>query len=187
MTQNLYAENIYYVASSLDGFIADSDNAIDWLLQFGFEAYQEHYDAFLRGIGALVMGSSTYEYLLAEEGGSWPYGDLPTHVLTSRSLPTIAGARVRFHSGAIAAIDEEARASAGERDVWVVGGGSVAAQYLDAGLLHELRVTVMPIVLGGGVPVLPVAATTAPLRLTGTTPFAGGAVELAYTLDAARD
>jgi dihydrofolate reductase len=179
--------NVYYVASSLDGYIADSHDSIDWLLEFGFEAYQEHYDAFLQRIGALVMGSSTYEYLLAEEGETWPYGDLPTHVLTSRSLPAIPGADLTFHSGAIAAVDEEARASAGDRDVWVVGGGAVASQYLDAGLLHELLVTVMPVVLGAGVPVLPVAATSRPLRLTGTTPFAGGAVELAYAIDTARD
>jgi dihydrofolate reductase len=174
--------NTYYVASSLDGFIADSANAIDWLLQFGFEAYQEHYDAFIAGIGTLVMGSSTYEYILAEGGDAWPYGDRPTFVLTSRGLPVIAGADIRFRSGGIAVIDAEARASAGDRDVWVVGGGAVAAQYLDAGLLHSLRVTVMPIVLGSGIPVLPVGATTAPLRLTATTPFAGGAVELAYDL-----
>jgi dihydrofolate reductase len=181
----LMSRNIYYVASSLDGFIADSRNAIDWLLQFGFEPFQEHYDVFFRRIGALVMGSATYEYLLAEEAESWAYGDLPTYVLTSRSLPVIAGADVTFVSGAASDLDERVRASAGDRDVWVVGGGAVAAQYLDAGLLDELRVTIMPVVLGAGVPVLPVASTTPPFRLTGTTPFTGGAVELAYEVDTA--
>jgi dihydrofolate reductase len=175
-------DTVYYVASSIDGFIADEADAIDWLLQFGFDAYQEHYDAFIAGVGALVMGSSTYRFLLDEEGEAWPYGDRPTHVLTSRTLPMLDGADVRFESGDIRGVDERARASAGDRDVWIVGGGNVAAQYLDAGLLDTLRVTVMPIVLGHGVPLLPVGSITAPLRMVGTTPFAGGAVELAYAV-----
>ena len=76
----------YYVAASADGYIADRQNRLDWLLRYGFEAYQEHYDAFLAGVGALTMGAATYEFVLAE-GGGWAYGDRPAWVFTHRELP----------------------------------------------------------------------------------------------------
>lgn len=169
----------YYVASSLDGFVAAPGDDLDWLLQFGFEPFQEHYDQFFAGVGAIVMGSTTYEWLVAHEG-SWPYTDLPTWVFTSRSLTAPNGADVRFVSGDVADHQDRITRAAGARDVWVVGGGLLAAQYKQTGLLDELRITVMPIALGAGSPLLPVAAPTAVFELVGTTPFVGGAVELHY-------
>uniref|UniRef100_A0A942Y842 Dihydrofolate reductase n=1 Tax=Neobacillus citreus TaxID=2833578 RepID=A0A942Y842_9BACI len=169
----------YYVASSLDGFVAAPGDDLDWLLRFGFEPFQEHYDRFFAGVGALVMGSSTYEWALAHDD-AWPYPGLPTWVFTSRVLPVPEGADVRFVSGDVAAHQADVQRSAGDRDVWVVGGGLLAAQYQQAGLLDELRVTVMPIALGAGAPLLPVAAATDVLDLVGTTTFSGGAVELHY-------
>lgn len=176
-------QTIYYVASSLDGFIADADNGIDWLLRFGFDSFQEHYDGFLAGVGAIVMGSATYEFMLGESAASpWPYAGLPTWVVTSRELPPIDGANVSFVSGPVAGFDARVRESADGRDVWIVGGGAVAAQYADAGMLDRLFVTVMPIVLGSGVPLLPVASHTGVLRLESTTRFAPGAVGLDYAV-----
>ena len=176
-------QNIYYVASSLDGFIADADNGIDWLLGFGFESFQEHYDEFLAGIGAIVMGSATYDFMLGESVTSpWPYADLPTWVVTSRELPSVDGANISFVRGSVVDFDSRVRESAGERDVWIVGGGDVAAQYADAGLLDRLLVTVMPIVLGRGVPLLPVTSHTGVLTLESTTQFDPGAVGLAYAV-----
>jgi dihydrofolate reductase len=176
-------QNIYYVASSLDGFIADADNGIDWLLGFGFESFQEHYDDFLAGVGAIVMGSATYDFMLGESAVSpWPYAGLPTWVVTSRELPSIDGANISFVRGPVADFDARVRESAGDRDVWIVGGGDLAAQYADAGLLDRLLVTVMPIVLGSGVPLLPVASHTGVLTLESTTRFAPGAVGLDYTV-----
>jgi len=177
------AKTIYYVASSLDGFIADADNGIDWLLRFGFENFQEHYDAFLARIGAIVMGSATYEFMLGDSASSpWPYAGLPTWVVSSREQPVIEGADLSFVSGPVADFDPAVRDSAGDRDVWIVGGGDLAAQYADAGLLDEMFVTVMPIVLGSGVRLLPVAAHTGVLTLESTTQFAPGAVGLAYSV-----
>jgi len=172
---------IYYVASSLDGFIADENDGLDWLLQFGFEAYQEHYDRFVSGVGAVVMGSATYEFVLAEGAEAWTYTQ-PGFVLSGRELPAVADADIRFRSGDIGAIHAEAVAAAAGQDVWVVGGGNVAAQYLEAGLLDELHVTFMPIVLGSGKRLLPVTAPTSRLTLLNTTHFDGGAVELQYSL-----
>ncbi|MFF1573742.1 dihydrofolate reductase family protein [Leifsonia sp. NPDC058292] len=176
------ARTLYYVASSIDGFIADSDDRIDWLLQFGFEAYDEHYQRFLSGIGAIVMGAATYDFLLGDENLEWPYAGIPTWVVTHRDLPVVAGADITFFAGDIGTLDTELRAAAGDRDVWVVGGGSVAAQFADAGLLDQLHVTIMPILVGSGKPLLPVGQASPPLELLRTTPFAGGAVEHVYTL-----
>ncbi|HEY2556746.1 MAG TPA: dihydrofolate reductase family protein [Diaminobutyricibacter sp.] len=172
----------YYVASSIDGFIADADDNIEWLEQFGFAAFEDDYKAFYAGIGAIVMGAVTYEFLLKQPNLEWPYPGIPTWVLTHRRLPPIAGAELVFWAGEIAQLDEVARDAAGDRDVWVVGGGDVAAQFADAGLLDELRVTVMPIIVGSGKPLLPVAHASAPLTLVSTTPFEGGAVGLVYRL-----
>src|SRR4051812_17901013 len=176
------ARTLYYVASSIDGFIADADDKIDWLLQFGFETFDEHYQRFLSGIGAIVMGAATYDFLLADADLHWPYEGIPTWVVTHRELPVVAGADITFFAGDIAQLDAELRAAAGDRDVWVVGGGSVASQFADAGLLDELHVTIMPILVGAGNPLLPVAQVGSPLELLRTTPFDGGAVEHVYRL-----
>ncbi|WP_309125756.1 dihydrofolate reductase family protein [Kocuria sp.] len=175
----------YYVAASADGYIADRENHLDWLLQYGFEAYQDHYDGFLADVGALAMGASTYEFVL-RQGEKWPYGGLPTWVFTHRELPRIAGADLRFVQGPVALHAEASRESAGGRNLWVVGGGRLAAQFADAGLLDELWLTLMPIALGGGHPVLPTAAAK-DLRLQRTTHFEGGAVELRYALSPGRE
>lgn len=172
----------YYVASSIDGFIADADDHIEWLEQFGFAPYEDDYKTFFAGVGAIVMGSVTYEFLLGQPNLEWPYPGLPTWVLTHRHLPEIEGAHPEFWSGDVGRLDADVRAAAGDRNVWVVGGGDVAAQFADAGLLDELRVTVMPIVVGSGKPLLPVARPSAPLALVSTTPFEGGAVGYVYRL-----
>ncbi|WP_439693325.1 dihydrofolate reductase family protein [Curtobacterium sp. SP.BCo] len=170
---------IYSVASSLDGFVAAPGDDLDWLLQFGFEPFQEHHDRFVADVGAIVMGSTTYEWLLAHDD-TWAYPGLPTWVFTTRDLAAPDGAEVQFVSGPVADHQADVERAAGGRDVWVVGGGLLAAQYQQAGLLDELRVTVMPIALGAGAPLLPVAAPTPVFELMGTTPFTGGAVELHY-------
>jgi dihydrofolate reductase len=171
----------YYVAASADGYIADRDNDLGWLMAFGFEQFQAHYDAFMADVGALVMGAATYEFILREESG-WSYAQRPTWVFTHRRQPRIDGADLRFVQGDVAAEHPRIVESAGGKDVWLVGGGAVAAQFADAGLVDELLVTYLPVVLGGGFPVLPVARQLG-LRLEGTTPFPDGAVEFAYAID----
>jgi dihydrofolate reductase len=167
---------VYYVASSLDGFIADEHDGLDWLFQFGFEAFQDHYDRFLAGVGALVMGSTTYEFVRREE--PWPY-ELPTWVLTSQDREAPSGADVRFASGEVSELLPRLVESAAGRDLWIVGGGGVAAAFAEAGALDEMRTTVMPVVLGRGKQLLPFTRTQ-PLELAGTTTFAGGAIELVH-------
>lgn len=152
----------YYTATTLDGFIADPDNSLDWL----FTRQQDrngllNYAEFIAGVGALAMGSTTYEWILERELGGkdpvdwkWPY-DMPCWVFTHRQLTVVPGARVEFASGDVATVHEKMLAPAGGRNLWVVGGGDLAGQFADAGLLDEVIVYVAPVTLGGGAPLLP--------------------------------
>ena len=169
----------YYVAQSLDGFIAAADDRIDWLLAFGFEAFQEGYDRFFAGVGAIVMGAGTLRFLL-EEGAPWAYPGLPVWVLTHGEVPSIEGADIRVVSDDVVRVAREARAAAGGRSVWLVGGGATAAQFAEIGEIDELIVTVMPLTLGSGARLLPTTGEPHSWELTGTSAFENGAVELRY-------
>jgi dihydrofolate reductase len=175
---------VYYCAQSLDGYIARADDTIDWLTGYEGEyagadelPLGENYERFMAGVGALVMGSATYAFVLDLD--EWPYPDHPVWVLTTRDLPVPGGADVRIVSGDVGALHEELVASAAGRDVWVVGGGNVASQYADAGLLDRVEVTVVPVVLGTGKPLFDRALGDR-LQLVSTKPYANGMVELRY-------
>ena len=163
------ARTIYYTASSADGFIADPDNSLDWLVGTDHDLpadHPDHYDAFIAGIGALVMGSTTYEWVTTHEPSSletWAY-EQPTWICTHRELTLPARGRVETHAGDVAGLHPRLVEAAQGKDVWVVGGGDLAGQFLDAGLLDEVHVQYTPVVLGGGAPLLP---RRAPLRLLG--------------------
>ena len=148
----------------------------------GTDNFQEDYDRFMADVGAIVMGSTTYEYIISEGTEMWAYGATPVWVLTSRRMPAVPGADIRFFAGDIAEVHRDALAAAAGKNVWVVGGGNVAAQFADAGLLDELLLTIMPVVLGSGKPLLPIATVTEPLTLLDSTPFSAGAMGLRYRL-----
>ncbi|XPP27742.1 MAG: dihydrofolate reductase family protein [Leucobacter sp.] len=144
----------FYTASSLDGFIATEEHSLDWLFKQDFDLEGPMaYPAFIEGIGALVMGASTYEWLLAHQD-TWEY-EQPTWVFTHRELPTPEGADIRFAAGDVRQIHAEIEAAAAGRDVWVVGGGDLAGQFADANLLDELWVQFAPVTLGAGRSLLP--------------------------------
>jgi dihydrofolate reductase len=152
----------YYTATSLDGFIADPDNSLDWL----FTRKREDngpmsYGEFIAGVGALAMGSTTYEWILDYEFADkdraewkWPY-DIPCWVFTHRQLPVVPGAAVEFTRADVATVHEEMVDAAGDRNVWIVGGGDLAGQFADVGLLDEVIVSIAPVTLGAGAPLLP--------------------------------
>jgi len=145
----------FYTASSLDGFLATPDHSLHWLLEQDIDEHGPmHYSAFVEGIGALAMGASTYEWVLAHDDGPWPYSQ-PTWVFTHRALPVPAGADVRFASGAVAPVHEAMTAAAHGKDVWLVGGGELVGQFADAGLLDQIWVQFAPVTLGAGAPLLP--------------------------------
>lgn len=144
----------YYTATSLDGFIADEQHSLEWLFRQEHDANGPlNYEAFVARIGAVVMGATTYEWILDHERGEWPY-QLPAWVMTSRELTTADG-DVRFARGDIRTVHAEMTSAAGGKDLWVVGGGDLAGQFADAGLLDEIIVYIAPVTLGDGAPLLP--------------------------------
>lgn len=170
----------YYTATSIDGRIADEHDSLTWLFQLGSDAaVDDRYETFVAGIGALVMGSTTYEWLLREEirddPGRWPYAQ-PTWVFSSRELPRVEGADLRFVGGPVEPVHAEIAATVADgQDLWLVGGGELVGMFLDAGLLDELHLAVAPVFLGAGAPLLPRRLVTPPLALVGCTqqgPFA---------------
>jgi dihydrofolate reductase len=173
----------YLVASSLDGFIADEDDNLDWLLSMpGGDDEANPYPAFIERVGALAMGATTYEWILRHVPGEWAYGDRPTWVFTHRPLPAVEGADVRFTSGDIGTEHAAMVEAAGGRNVWLVGGGELVGRFLDEDLLDELIVSVTPVLLGRGAPLLP-RRRTEPMRLLSATPSpADTFVHLHYTL-----
>jgi len=171
----------FYGASSLDGFLATPDHDLGWLLQFG-EIEGSSYPAFIRDVGALAMGSHTYEWMLrnaVDAGQPWPYPQ-PTWVFSSRRLRAIPGADVRFVQGDVRPVHQAmARAAAG-RNVWIVGGGELVGQFHDAGLLDELIVQIAPVTLGAGAPLFPRSIVQPTLRLKSVTTLGGIFAELRY-------
>jgi dihydrofolate reductase len=145
----------YYTATSLDGFIADEQHSLEWLFtRTQDRAGPLNYDEFYAAVGAVAMGSTTYEWILDHEGARWPY-DVPAWVFTHRELRQIPGAQVTFTSGDVGNVHRELREAAGDRNVWIVGGGDLAGQFADAGLLDEVIVYAAPVTLGAGAPLLP--------------------------------
>lgn len=144
----------FYTASSLDGFIATEEHSLDWLFKQDFDLEGPMaYPAFIENVGALIMGASTYESILQHQD-KWTY-EQPAWVFTHRDLPVPDGADIAFAEGDVRAVHRAAVEMAQGKDVWVMGGGDLAGQFADAGLLDELWVQFAPITLGAGKPLLP--------------------------------
>ena len=137
----------YYVAASLDGYIARADGDVSWLDELGIDMAETGYEAFYATVDGLVMGRGTYDWVF--QYGTWPYGDKPTWVCTTQPLETIAGCNLQ--SGRTPAEVQAGAESRGVSHLWLVGGGRLAASFLEANLLTHLDISVMPIVLGGGI------------------------------------
>jgi dihydrofolate reductase len=147
----------FYTATTLDGFIADEHDSLAWLFkQDQDEAGPMNYDDFFAGIGAIAMGATTYQWLLdhlERSGEKWPY-ETPAWVFTHRDFDP-PEADVRFVHGEVSAVHADMVEAAGGQDLWVVGGGDLAAQFAEAGLLDELVLSIAPVTLGAGRPLFP--------------------------------
>ena len=162
---------LFDTATTINGFIADENNSLAWL--FAVEN-GEHPDEglFPSTANVMVEGSTTYEWVLAESDilanpEKWTefHGDRPTFVFTTRQLPSPAGADIRFVSGSVADALPAIGEAAGDGDIWVVGGGDLAGQFLDAGALDEIAISVAPVALNGGAPLFPRRVESDRLRL----------------------
>jgi dihydrofolate reductase len=177
----------YYTATSLDGFIATEDHSLEWLFPLG-DINETSYPEFIKQVGALAMGSSTYEWMLRHvikpesgSGEAWPYPQ-PTWVFSSRALLEVAGALLHFVRGNVRPVHEQMRQVAGERNIWLVGGGDLVGQFYDAGLLDEIIVQIGSVTLGTGKPLLPRRIAFPPLSLTSARAMGSGFAELRYNV-----
>jgi dihydrofolate reductase len=144
----------YYTAASLDGFIATADHSLDWLLSRDVDEHGPQGPAmFIAAAGALAMGATTYQWVLDHHDGPWPY-EVPCWVFTHRTFAE-PDADVRFTTAPVEQVHAQMQEAAGDRNVWVVGGGDLVGQFHDAGLLDEIWVQFAPVTLGEGAPLLP--------------------------------
>jgi dihydrofolate reductase len=179
----------YYTATSVDGFIADADNSLEWLFQVGSagdEVIQDEYPKFIAEVGAMAMGSTTYEWIAAHTGflddpAKWEY-TIPTWVFSSRDLPRADGLDIRFVRGDVRPVHAEMVEAAAGRNVWLVGGGDLVGQFHDHGLLDELILGVAPVLLGSGAPLLPRRIAAPALKLTDVTRYGDTFVTLRYAV-----
>jgi dihydrofolate reductase len=180
-----------HMVASLDGFIARKDGSVDWLetsdeFADGDTVNPGFVEAFLKTIDCYVMGSRTYEAALrfAAEGAGWAYGDQPTFVLTSRELPRVRDT-VEFYSGDLARL-VNAHLRPRFRTIWFVGGGAVAAECLRLGLADEVRYSILPILIGDGIPFFEKLDSDIALHLAEVKAYKSGMVELCYEVPGRR-
>ncbi|MCO1339888.1 deaminase [Kocuria polaris] len=170
----------YYVAASVDGYIADEQEGLDWLTPFdSTPGLEEAIGDFIEQIGAIAMGADTYAWLVAHSPGQWPYGSIPTWVFTHRELQAVPDADITFVRGEPAEWVQDIKDAAGGKDAWVLGGGSLAGQLIESGHLDELILTTVPVILGGGRRLFATRGSVG-LTLTNRRAFADGVVEDTY-------
>lgn len=182
---NIDSHVTIHMAASLDGFIARKDGSIDWLetadeFVGGDTLAPGFVEAFLKTIDCYVMGSRTYETALGFEakGLGWSYGDKPTFVLTRRELLRTRDT-VEFCSGDLAQL-VNGRLRPTFRTIWFVGGSTVSAECLRLGLADEVRYSILPILIGDGIPFFEKLDRDIALHLAGVKAYKSGMVELRY-------
>jgi len=147
----------FYTATTLDGFIADEQDSLEWLFkQPQDEGGPMSYDDFIKDVGAMAMGATTYEWIvdhLAKSGEKWMY-DIPSWVFTHRELEPI-GERITFTHAPVPEVHAAMAEAAAGKDLWMVGGGDLAGQFAEHGLLDELVLSIAPVTLGAGRPLFP--------------------------------
>lgn len=174
-----------HMAASLDGFVARTDGGVDWLetsdsFPGGRTMEPDTVAAFLETIDCYVMGSRTYEVALGFEakGFGWVYGDKPTIVLTRRDLSRTRDT-VELYAGDVTTLVNE-RLRKEHRSIWVAGGSATCSEFLRLGLADEIRYSILPVLIGDGIPFFDKLGTDIPLHLAEVTPYASGMVELRY-------
>jgi dihydrofolate reductase len=177
----------YFTATSLDGFIATEDDSLEWLFPLG-DVNDTSYPGFIGKVGALAMGSATYEWMLRhsdtvarQTGAAWPYTQ-PAWVFSTRQLPAIQGADIQFVHGDVRPPHRDMVRAAHGKNVWIVGGGDLAGQFHDAGLLDEAFIQVASVTLGKGKPLFPRRVTSPPWRLVSVRQVGSGFAELHYEI-----
>jgi len=165
----------FYVATSLDGFIADREGSVDWLAPYDARLYG--YDSFISEVGALIMGRRTFE-LISALGEDWPYAGKPVYVLSSSSLEDVPGG-VSVSARGIAAALQQARAAT-RKDIWIVGGAVTMQSALEEDLIDMMEIFLVPVLLGSGLSLLNDLSRRPTLTFDGIETFPDGVVKLRY-------
>ncbi len=172
------------MVSSLDGIIAKKDNSVSWFeTSSNYEkgVVGENPEEFLKTIDSYVMGSKTYEFALElSKDYGWPYGDKPIIVLTNRNLQTDRQ-NIEFYSGELHKFVNE-RLKPKYENVWVVGGSMLTRDFIRLKLADEIRVSILPIILGDGLPFFDHIGQEQTLHLKETKAYKNGMVELCYKI-----
>lgn len=171
------ARIVGYIAASLDGFIADENEGLDWLFNAPAELGEHHYDIFIKGIRTIVMGRATYDWL-ARSGMDWAYGQQRVLVVTSRPIETPLGP-LETRSD-IDALIAELRALE-DGDVWVMGGGKLQMAFIERGALGEIEVYLTSALVGGGYPLFPPTGHKQSLTLLSAKALGKGMARLHYS------
>ena len=152
----------YFTACTLDGFIADENNSLDWLFEVPHDADDGYWDEWFPGVGGLAMGATTYEWMIERYGlgdstEQWHqfYGERPGWVFTHRNLPLIPDVDLTFVEGDVRHVYARIAAKIGDTNLWLLGGGELVGQFYDANLLGEIILGMTPVTLGKGAPLLP--------------------------------
>jgi len=183
MTNDTSRVTIHMVAS-LDGYIAKKDGSISWMDTT--DSYEQGVDGedpeeFLKTIDCYLMGSRTYEHALElSKDFGWAYGHVPTFVLTHRDLPS-ARESVRFHAGDLQQFVND-RLKPNYANIWMVGGAALTKDFIRLQLADDIRLIILPIILGGGTPFFDLIGLELPLHLKNVTAYKNGMVELWYEI-----
>jgi dihydrofolate reductase len=173
-----------HMVSSLDGMIAKKDNSVSWFEtadNYEKGVAEQDAEAFLKTIDCYIMGARTYEHALElSRSYGWPYGDVPTIVVTHRSLP-IERPNIEMYSGDLNILVNE-RLKPKYKNVWVVGGAMLAKDFIRLKLADEIRQTILPIILGDGLPFFNQIGLEQTLHLKDVTAYKSGMVELCYEI-----
>ena len=183
MTTDTFKVTIHMV-SSLDGLISKKDNSVSWFETFdNYEkgVTEQNAEEFLKTIDCYVMGSRTYEHALElSRSYGWPYGEIPTIVVTHRNLP-IERQNIEMYSGDLNILVNE-RLKPKYKNVWVVGGAILVKDFIRLKLADEIRQSILPIILGDGIPFFDQIGQEQALHLKDVTAYKNGMVELCYEI-----
>jgi dihydrofolate reductase len=185
MPTDLFKVTIHMV-SSLDGIIAKKDNSVSWFetsgyYEKGIEIAGQDMQEFLKTIDCYVMGARTYEHALElSKNYGWAYGDIPTIVVTHKNLP-VARQNIEIYSGDLNKLVDE-RLKPNYNNVWVVGGAALVKDFIRLKLADEIRLSVIPIILGDGLPFFNHLGLEQLLHLKDVTAYKTGIVELWYEI-----
>lgn len=175
-----------HMVCSVDGFIASKDNSMDWFetadhYENGIEYTEEQTSEFLKAIDCYVMGARTYEHAVAlSKTYGWPYGDVPTIVMSNKKLAAI-NSNIEIYPGSLHQLMKE-KLLPNYRNTWVVGGAKLVKEFLQQRLADEIRLTILPIILGEGLPFFDDIKKEQALHLVNVTAYKTGAVELLYAV-----